>query len=111
MLGIFHLLMMYIGILNKRFSDTGLKDALIKSSIIAEGPIDSALRGKCYNRGVRLYETTYESCLRLVLMKVMTLNLFLFYKTLHKNEKFCTAVLTDSSEAVDCISYDLINAV
>ena len=72
MLGIFHLLMMYIGILNKRFSDTGLKDALIKSSIIAEGPIDSALRGKCYNRGVRLYETTYESCLRLVLMKVMT---------------------------------------
>ena len=49
--------------------------------------------------------------IKAVLMKVMTLNLFLFYKTLHKNEKFCTAVLTDSSEAVDCISYDLINAV
>ena len=30
---------------------------------------------------------------------------------LHKNEKFCTAVLTDSSKAFDCISYDLINSV
>ena len=72
MLGIFHLLMMYMGILNKRFSDAGLKDALIQSSIIAAGSIDSALRGKCYNRGVRLYKTAYESLLRLVLLEVMT---------------------------------------
>ena len=72
MLGIFHLLMMYMGISNKRFSDAGLKEALIQSSIIAEGSINSALRGKCYNRGVRLYKTTYEFLLRLVLLEVMT---------------------------------------
>ena len=72
MLGIFHLLMMYMGILNKRFSDAGLKDALTQSSIIAEGSIDSALRGKCYNRGVRRYKTTYECLFRLVLLQVMT---------------------------------------
>ena len=54
MLGIFHLLMMYMGILNKRFSDAGLKDALIQSSIIAAGSIDSALCGKCHSRAVRL---------------------------------------------------------
>ena len=72
MLGIFHLLMMYTGILNKRFSVSGLKDALIQSSIIAEGSIDSALRGKCYNRDVRLYKTAYESLLCLVLLEVMT---------------------------------------
>ena len=72
MLEIFHLLMMYTGILNKRFSVSGLKDALIQSSIIAEGSIDSALRGKCYNRGVRLYKTAYESLLCLVLLEVMT---------------------------------------
>ena len=54
MLGIFHLLM-YMGISNKRFSNAGLKDALIQSSTIAEGSIDSALRGKCYNRGVSDY--------------------------------------------------------
>ena len=63
---------MYMGISNKRFSDAGLKEALIQSSIIAEGSINSALRGKCYNRGVRLYKTAYESLLRLVLLEVMT---------------------------------------
>ena len=72
MLGIFHLLMMYIGTLNKQFSDAKLKDALIQSSIIAEGSIDSALRGKCYNRCVRLYKTAYECLLHLVLLEVMT---------------------------------------
>ena len=60
------------GNLNKRFSDAGLKDALIQSSIIAEESIDSALRGNCYNRGVQLYKTAYESLLRLVLLEVMT---------------------------------------
>ena len=64
--------MMYMGILNKRFSDAGLKDALIQGSIIAEGSTDSALRGKCYNRGVRLYKTAYESLLCSVLLEVMT---------------------------------------
>ena len=63
MLGIFHFLMMYMGILNKQFSEAGLKDALIHSSIIAEGSIDSVLRGKCYNRCIRLYKTAYESLL------------------------------------------------
>ena len=72
MLGIFHLLMMYMGILNKRFSDAGLKDALIQSSIIAAGSIDSALCGKCHSRAVRLLKTAYESLLRLVLLEVMT---------------------------------------
>ena len=60
------------GNLNKRFSDAGLKDALIQSSIIAEESIDSALRGNCYNRSVQLYKTAYESLLRLVLLEVMT---------------------------------------
>ena len=39
MLGIFHLLMMCMGTLNKQFSDARLKDALIQSSMIAEGSI------------------------------------------------------------------------
>ena len=72
MLWIFHLLMMYMEISNKRFSDAEQKDTLIQSSIIAEGSIDSAFCGKCYNRGVRLCKTTYESLLRLVFLDVMT---------------------------------------
>ena len=44
MMGIFHLDVVFLNILNKRFGDTGLRDALLQSSIIAEGSADSALR-------------------------------------------------------------------
>ena len=63
MMGIFHLLMMFMGILNKRFGDAGLRDAIVQSSIIAEGSVDSALKGKAYNRGIRVYKLFYESLL------------------------------------------------
>ena len=70
MMRVFHILMTYMSILNKCISDAGLKDALIQSSIVAEGSIDSALRGKCYNRGLRLYKVFYESLLRLIMPHV-----------------------------------------
>ncbi|XP_066920827.1 uncharacterized protein [Clytia hemisphaerica] len=52
---------------SKRFADGGLKDALIQSSVIAEGSVDSALRGKSYNRGVRMYKLFYEALQRLLI--------------------------------------------
>ena len=52
---------MYMAMLNKRFADAGLRDALIQSAIIVEGSADAALRGKQYNRGVRLYKIFYEA--------------------------------------------------
>ena len=55
-MGIFHLLMVYMAILYKRSSDAGLRDALIQSGIVAQDSVDSALRGKQYNRGIRLYK-------------------------------------------------------
>ena len=58
-MGIFHLLMVYMTILYKIFSDAGLRDALIQSRIVAEGSVDLALRGKQYNRGIRLYKIFY----------------------------------------------------
>ena len=67
MMGVLHLLMVYMSILNKRFSDAGLKDALIHSSIVAEGSVDAALRGKSYNRGIRLYKIFYETLMRLII--------------------------------------------
>ena len=54
MMGIFHLLMVYMSILNKQFGDVGLKDALMQSSMTAEGSVEAALCGKSYDRGVRL---------------------------------------------------------
>ena len=67
MMGIFHLLMVYMGILKKRFGDAGLRDALIQGSVVAEGSVDMALRGKNYKRGVRLYKIFYEALLRLLI--------------------------------------------
>ena len=55
----FHLIMVYMSILNKRFGSAGMRDVLVQSSIVAES-VDSALRGKSYNRGIRLYKIFYE---------------------------------------------------
>ena len=60
MMGIFHLIIVYMSILNKRFGSAGMRDALVQSSIVAEGSVDSALRGKSYNRGMRLYKIFCE---------------------------------------------------
>ena len=51
-------------ILFKRFGNAGMKDALIQSSVITEGSIESALRGKCYSKSIRLYKIFYEAMLR-----------------------------------------------
>ena len=70
MMGIFHLLMTYMNILNKRFADAGLFDTLLQSSIVAEGSINRALSGKQYNRGIRLYKLFYEALMRLLLSDI-----------------------------------------
>ena len=64
MMGMFHMLMMYMHILSKRCPDAGVRDVLIQSSVIAEGSVDKALCGKMYNRGVRMYKLMYEAITR-----------------------------------------------
>ena len=59
-----------MAILNKRFGDAGLKDVLIQSSVVAERSVDAALRGKQYNRGIRLYKIFYEALQRLVIQRI-----------------------------------------
>ena len=46
MMEIFHLYTVFMSILNKRFGDADLGDALVQSSIVAEGSVDSAFCGK-----------------------------------------------------------------
>ena len=67
MMGVFHMIMVYMHILSKRFADAGLKGALIQSSIIAEGSVDRALCGKMYNRGIRMYKLMYEALMRILI--------------------------------------------
>ena len=70
MMGIFDLHMVFMSILNKRFGDAGLRDALVQSSIVAEGSVDSALGGKSYNCSIRLYKIYYEALNRLLLKQL-----------------------------------------
>ena len=82
MLGIFHMLMMYLGIIGKRFKDAGLRDVLVQSEIVAEGSIERTLTGKMYNRVVRCYKLMYEALMRLPIDK--------FHSEMKENEeKMC----------------------
>ena len=36
------MLMMFLGIIGKRYKDAGLKDVLVQSEVIAEGSVDKA---------------------------------------------------------------------
>ena len=38
--GIFHMIMMYLDIIGKTFSDAGLKDLIIQSDVVATGPFE-----------------------------------------------------------------------
>ena len=57
MMGMFHLIMTYMAILNKSFSGAGLKDALIESGVIAEGSVDSA--SECTSCSMNLSKGCY----------------------------------------------------
>ena len=69
MLGMFHMIMMYLGIIGERFKDAGMKDVLIQSEVISGGSIDRAFSGKMYNRGVRYNKLFYEALYRLLVEK------------------------------------------
>lgn len=64
MMVMFYMLMMFMHILSKRFADAGLHYVFMQSGVIAEGTVDSALCGKMYNRGVRVYKLMYEAIMR-----------------------------------------------
>ena len=66
MMGMFHMLMMFMHILRKRFSAAGLRDVLIQSGAVAEGSVGKVLSGKMYNRSIRLYKLVYEAITRKV---------------------------------------------
>ena len=64
MIEMFHMLMMLMHILSKRFWAARFRDVLIQSSVIVGGSGDKALSGKMYNTGVWLYKLPYEAFIR-----------------------------------------------
>ena len=67
MLGIFHTVMMFSGVMGMRFADFGLKDLLIQSGIVAESSIDKSLCEKQHNRSVRSVKLVYKAFWRILL--------------------------------------------
>ena len=63
LMGMFHLLMIYMNLLYMRIAEGGLNDALIQSYVVAEVLIDSALRGKHYTIRNNAVENLLWSCL------------------------------------------------
>ena len=43
---------MFLRIIGTRFKDASMRDVYIQSEVVAEGSIDSVLRGKQYNRAI-----------------------------------------------------------
>ena len=70
MMGMFHMLMMYMRILSKRYSDARIRNILIQSGTVAEGSMDKVLCGKMYNRGVRAYKMVYEAIVRKIFKEI-----------------------------------------
>ena len=67
MFGIFHMIMMYLGIIGRNISHAGLKDLIIQSDVVATGSVDKALSGKMYNPFVRAHKIVYEALYRCLL--------------------------------------------
>ena len=72
MLGNFHLLMMFLGVIGKRFGDAGLKDLSVQSGIISEGSVAKVLDGHMYNRAVRVHKLVYEALMRILIIQMKT---------------------------------------
>ena len=104
MMGMFPMMTMFMNILFKRFAAADLKDALIRSALVADRSVKMTLRGMCYNQRMPLYKLFYEAVMRLLLDNLAETkeldreNLFsavysgdfVLRKTLFYSLKYCT---------------------
>ena len=96
---------MFMNILFKRFAVADLKNALIRSALVADWSVKVTLREKCYNQRVPLYKLFYEAVMRLLLdslaetkeldrenlFSAVYFGDFVLRKTLFYSLKYCTA--------------------
>ena len=54
-MGGFHAASIFLGVIEKRFKDAGLKDLIIDSRLLGEDQVDQMLKGKEYNNGMRIH--------------------------------------------------------
>ena len=61
MMGTFYVLLMSLGVIGARFKDAGMRHLYTQSETVAEGSIDSVLKGKQYNRAIRAHKICFEA--------------------------------------------------
>ena len=66
-MGSFHLTCAFMAALGKKMRCSGLEEVLIESGICASGSIEQVLRGKHYNRALRVHKVVYEALERILL--------------------------------------------
>lgn len=64
-LGEFHTILSILSVLGKRFGDAGLADILVESDVIAPGSIQGVMKGRQYNRAMRVVKLFSEALRRL----------------------------------------------
>lgn len=70
MLGIFHVIMMYLGIMGKKCSKAGIRELRVQSDILAIESVNKVLSGKMYNRVVHVHKALHEGPDRFLLNKM-----------------------------------------
>ena len=65
-MGGFHIALNYLGLMGKKYLDSGLDDLLIESGVYAAGTTAALMKGKSYNRGVRACKLVSEAMFRLM---------------------------------------------
>ena len=64
-MGPFHACCVYLAVLGKRFGSAGLRKIIVEADLTGPGSFEAALRGKHYNRALRVMKTVYEALVRL----------------------------------------------
>ena len=65
-MGGFHIALNFLGLIGKKYLDSGLGDLLIESGVYAAGTTAALMKGKSYNRGVRAHKLVSEAMFRLM---------------------------------------------
>ena len=66
-MGGFHACCIFISVIGKRFGAAGLKEIIVEADLIGTGSVEATLKGKHYNRAMRILKTVFESLQRLKL--------------------------------------------
>ena len=66
-MGGFHAICIFTAVIGKRFASAGLRDIIIEANLVGSGAVEQVLKGKSYNRTVKILKIVYEALQRLKL--------------------------------------------